>query len=122
MDVVLNQVAWAGWIGLLITGLNLIPAGQLDGGHAFYVLFGQKRARQALPFILVVLFGLGLLWQGWFLWAALIFFFGRIYAEPLDQITELDTKRKFLAALVLIIFVLVFMPIPFGGILPPPVR
>jgi membrane-associated protease RseP (regulator of RpoE activity) len=122
LDVMLNKVAWAGWIGLFITGLNLIPAGQLDGGHAFYVLFGQKRARQIFPFILVVLVGLGFFWPTWFLWAALIFFFGRIYAEPLDQITELDTKRKVLATLVLVIFVLVFMPIPLSGVLPPVVR
>jgi membrane-associated protease RseP (regulator of RpoE activity) len=112
MDVMLNQVAWAGWAGLLITGLNLIPAGQLDGGHALYVLFGEKRARQLLPVILVALVILGFFWNGWFLWAALIFFFGRVYAEPLDQITQLDTRRKILAAVVLVLFVLVITPIP----------
>jgi membrane-associated protease RseP (regulator of RpoE activity) len=111
-DVMLNQIAWAGWVGLLVTGLNLIPAGQLDGGHAIYVLLGEKRARQILPLILGVLVLLGLFWTGWFLWAALIFFFGRIYAEPLDQITTLDTRRKILAAVALVLFVLVITPIP----------
>jgi membrane-associated protease RseP (regulator of RpoE activity) len=110
-DVFINQVALAGWAGLLVTGLNLIPAGQLDGGHALYVLVGQ-RARRLLPFILVILIGLGFFWPGWLLWAAIIYFLGRIYAEPLDQITELDPKRKALAILALILFVLVFTPIP----------
>jgi hypothetical protein len=110
-DVFLNQVAWAGWAGLLVTGLNLIPAGQLDGGHALYVLIGQ-RARRLVPIILVVLVGLGFFWPGWLLWAALIYFLGRTYAEPLDQITELDPVRKLLAILALVIFVLVITPIP----------
>jgi membrane-associated protease RseP (regulator of RpoE activity) len=112
MDVMLNQVAWAGWAGLLVTGLNLIPAGQLDGGHALYVLFGEKGARRLQPVILVVLVALGFFWTGWFLWAGLIFFFGRTYAEPLDQITRLDARRKILAGMVLILFILVITPIP----------
>lgn len=110
-DVFLNQVAWAGWAGLLVTGLNLIPAGQLDGGHALYVLIGQ-RARRLVPVILIILIGLGFFWPGWLLWAGLIYFLGRTYAEPLDQITELDPARKLLAILALVIFVLVITPIP----------
>lgn len=118
-DVLLNQVAWAGWAGLLVTGLNLIPAGQLDGGHALYVLIGA-RARRFIPFILVALVLLGFFWQGWFLYAALIYFLGRTHAEPLDQITELDLRRKALAVLTLMVFVLVITPVPlrvifFGG-------
>jgi membrane-associated protease RseP (regulator of RpoE activity) len=112
-DVILNQVAWAGWAGLLVTGLNLIPAGQLDGGHALYTLIG-RRARLAWPVILVVLGALGLFWMGWWLWVALIFFLGRVHAEPLDQITELDPLRKVLAASALLLFLLVITPIPFA--------
>jgi membrane-associated protease RseP (regulator of RpoE activity) len=110
-DVILHPVAWAGWAGLLITALNLIPAGQLDGGHILFVLIGRK-ARLILPFILVALIILGTVWSGWWLWAFLIFFLGRVYAEPLDQITPLDPKRKALAIIGLIVFVLVFTPIP----------
>jgi membrane-associated protease RseP (regulator of RpoE activity) len=110
-DVMLHPIAWAGWTGLLVTALNLIPAGQFDGGHLIYVLFGKK-AQLILPFILVLLIILGLFWPGWWLWAFLIFFLGRIHAEPLDQITELDQKRKVLAAIGVIVFILVFTPVP----------
>ena len=67
VDVMLDQMAWAGWAGLLVTGLNLIPAGQLDGGHALFVLLG-KRAEKILPVILLTLVLLGFVWQGWWLW------------------------------------------------------
>lgn len=110
-DVVLHPVAWAGWAGLLVTALNLIPAGQLDGGHVLYVLLGRK-ARAVLPFILVALVVLGTVWSGWWLWAFLIFLLGRVYAEPLDQITALDSNRRWIAILGLIIFLLVFTPLP----------
>ena len=111
MDVMLHPFAYAGWVGLLITGLNLIPAGQLDGGHSVFVLLGKK-ARALLPFILGFLVILGFFWNGWWLWAFLIFILGRVYAEPLDQITPLDHRRKWLAVAGLVIFVLVFIPIP----------
>jgi membrane-associated protease RseP (regulator of RpoE activity) len=110
-DVLLNSIAWAGWGGLLVTGLNLIPAGQLDGGHALYVLIGRQ-ARRVVPFVIVVLVVLGLFWPGWFLYAAIIYFMGRMHAEPLDQITEVDPLRRALAILVLVIFVLIFTPVP----------
>jgi membrane-associated protease RseP (regulator of RpoE activity) len=111
VDVILHPVAWAGWAGLLITALNLIPAGQLDGGHVLYTLLGKK-ARIFLPFILIALIILGTVWSGWWLWAFLIFLLGRSFAEPLDQITPLDTRRQAVAIFGLLIFVLVFTPIP----------
>jgi membrane-associated protease RseP (regulator of RpoE activity) len=116
MDVIIHPVAWAGWAGLLVTALNLIPAGQLDGGHLIFSLLG-KRARTIFPFILGGLVLLGFAWSGWWLWVVLlIVFFGRVYAEPLDQITELDTRRKAVAVLGLIIFILVFTPLPLVAI------
>jgi len=111
MDVMLHPVAWAGWAGLLVTALNLIPAGQLDGGHVLYVLMG-RRATTLLPVILAGLVLLGLAWPGWWLWAFLIFLLGRLHAEPLDQITSLDAPRRAVAVLGLIIFILVFTPVP----------
>ena len=112
LDVMIHPVAWAGWAGLLVTSLNLIPAGQLDGGHIFQLLFGKKWSRRILPVILVALAALGFVWSGWWLWAGLVFFFGRIYAEPLDQITPLDPFRKALGVLALVIFILTFIPVP----------
>lgn len=112
VDVMIHPVAWAGWGGLLVTAMNLIPAGQLDGGHVLYTLIGKTWARRILPVILVVLVGLGFAWQGWWLWAAVIFLLGRAYAEPLDQITPLDFKRKALGVLALLVFVVTFPPVP----------
>ena len=114
VDVMLSPVAWAAWAGLLVTALNLIPAGQLDGGHLIYVLLG-KRANVLLPFILVFLVVLGFFWPGWWLWASLIFIFavlGPPHAEPLDQITPLNPGRRALAWLGIIVFILVFIPVP----------
>ncbi|RLD01682.1 MAG: site-2 protease family protein [Chloroflexi bacterium] len=111
LDVTIHPVAWAGWAGLLVTSLNLLPAGQLDGGHLVYSLYGN-RLKWIRPLIVVVLFVLGFLWSGWWLWAFMILLLGGQYAEPLDDITELDRGRKALAHLGLIIFFLIFMPVP----------
>ncbi|MFO8037395.1 MAG: site-2 protease family protein [Anaerolineales bacterium] len=111
VDVSIHPVAWAGWAGLLVTALNLLPAGQLDGGHLVYGLLGDK-AKKLWPFILGIIFVLGFFWSGWWLWAFLILIFGRTQAEPLDQITKLDPKRKILARFGLIIFILIFTPVP----------
>jgi Zn-dependent protease len=111
-DVFINQVAWAGWVGLLVTFLNLIPAGQFDGGHVIYTVFG-RRVNKIVPIILIITVLLGFLWSGWWIWAFLIFLLGRSHAEPLDQITQLDTSRKAVAVLMLVIFLLVLAPVPF---------
>jgi len=110
-DVFISPIAMAGWAGLLVTALNLIPAGQLDGGHVMGVLFGKK-LKYALPVIMVLMGLLGFFWNGWWLWMALLFFFGRQSAEPLDQITELDPGRRALAIFMIFVFILVFMPVP----------
>ncbi len=117
MDVFIHPVAFAGWAGILVTALNLIPAGTLDGGHVVYSFFGDK-AKKAFPFIIGVMAVLGLFWTGWWLWAVLLFWLGRVHAEPLDQITQLDPTRRAVAALVIVIFFLVFMPVPFSALLP----
>lgn len=111
MDVQLHPVAWAGWAGLLVTAMNLIPAGQLDGGHILYVLLG-KRVKKVFPFLLAAVALMGMAWNGWLLWAFLLLIFGNVNAELLDQITPLDTPRKVVAILMLIVFLLVFTPVP----------
>jgi Zn-dependent protease len=110
-DIIIHPLAWAGWAGLLVTALNLLPAGQLDGGHLVYVLFGRK-VSLAWPIIVVALIGMGFIWTGWWIWAALVFFLGRTHAEPLDEITPLDPGRRLMALLGLAIFVLTFTPVP----------
>ncbi len=111
-DVFIHPVAFAGWAGLLVTALNLLPAGTLDGGHVVYSLFGEN-ARKAFPFIMIGLAVMGIFWSGWWLWAVLLLWLGRVHAEPLDQITTLDVPRKAVAMLTLLLFVLVFSPVPF---------
>ena len=111
-DVLLHPVAMAGWAGLLVTFLNLVPAGQLDGGHILYAVFGA-RVRRAWAVILAFTLLLGFFWNGWWLWSALIFLLGRHQAEPLDQLTVLDPRRRALALLMLFVFLLVLTPVPF---------
>jgi hypothetical protein len=112
-DVFIHPVAFAGWAGLLVTALNLIPAGTLDGGHLIYALFGDQ-ARRVYPFILGALGVMGLFWNGWWIWAFLLIWLGRVHAEPLDQITRLDRPRLAIAVLTIAIFVLTFSPVPFS--------
>jgi membrane-associated protease RseP (regulator of RpoE activity) len=111
-DVFIHPVALAGWAGLLVTALNLMPVGQLDGGHVLYSLVGQRAQKLTWPIIgLLALMGV-FLWPGWFLWAGLVFFFGRSHPDPLDDVTRLDLPRKIIAVAVLLIFVLTFTPLP----------
>lgn len=117
-DVYLNQVAWAGWVGLLVTAMNLMPLGQLDGGHVTYTLLGDKAKKLFAP-IMAGLIGLAVFsflvdnTLTWVLWIFLLFFLGRIHAEPLDDVTPLDKKRRWIAVFTLLMFVLVFVPVPF---------
>ncbi len=110
-DVFINQLAWAGWTGLLVTAINLIPVGQLDGGHIAYSLFGERARIVYLP-LLVLLGVLSLFYEGWILWIFLLLLLGRVYATPLDSITKLDRRRQIIAVVSLVMFVLVFMPLP----------
>ncbi|HLE05128.1 MAG TPA: site-2 protease family protein, partial [Anaerolineales bacterium] len=111
LDVQLHPMALAGWAGFLVTGLNLIPTGQLDGGHVLYSLLG-RRAAILWPVIIAGLLGLTLVWNGWLLFAGLTFLMGRTYAQPLDDVTPLDGRRRGLAILGLVLFVLIFTPVP----------
>jgi membrane-associated protease RseP (regulator of RpoE activity) len=112
-DVLLSQVAWAGWVGLLVTGINLIPVGQLDGGRIAYALFGQNARKLYWPVLIaMVVLSIATMTATWVVLLILLFFFGRLYEEPLDDVTPLDGRRQALAIASLLIFVLVFVPIP----------
>lgn len=125
VDVFMNQFAQAGWTGLFVTGLNLIPVGQLDGGHVLYTLFGDRARRFYFPAILIMAALALTVSDAWFLWVILLMLFGRAYATPLDMITPLDNRRRAVALLALVVFVLVFVPNPLQIVEPlqlPPVE
>jgi hypothetical protein len=110
-DVFLHPMAMAGWAGLLVTSLNLIPAGQLDGGHIAYTLLGHK-ARYLNWGIVALLLVMGIWWLGWLLWAVIIFIFSRVRVPPMDDLTPPKRWEIALAIAFLVIFVLTFTPIP----------
>jgi Zn-dependent protease len=120
VDVWLHPIAFAGWAGLLVTGLNLIPAAQLDGGHVAYTLLGVRWAKYLTWGIAAAMVGLGFLWQGWWLWAVLVFFFGQIRVMPLDDITRLDAPRIAIALIIALAFALTFTPLPLSIVGPLP--
>lgn len=111
-DLLIHPMGFAGWIGLFVTSLNLIPIGQLDGGHVAYAFFGEKYEKFA-KFILLFLVFMGLFWGGWLLWAVIIFFLGRKHPPAVNPYMELDLPRKIIVWVVLAIFVLTFIPVPF---------
>lgn len=114
-DVVVHPVAFAGWVGLLVTALNLFPIGQLDGGHVFYSLIGP-RVRKYAKFILAAFIIMGVfLWMGWFVWALLISFLGFRHPPVMDEERPLSRGRKIVTVVVLVIFVLSFIPAPVKG-------
>jgi len=112
-DILLNPVAFAGWIGLFVTSINLIPVGQLDGGHIAFALLGEKQTR--LSFILVlVMTVLGvLLWEGWIIWAVLLLVLGLRHPPVISWEVPLDKRRKVIGWLAFVIFILTFIPVPF---------
>ena len=113
VTILLHPVALAGWFGIFVTFLNLLPIGQLDGGHVVYALFGRGHRKIARLFFVIVL-GLGFLgWQGWFLWAFLLGFVLRVdHPDTQDSDTPLDPVRKAAAWATIGIFVVTFMPVP----------
>ena len=115
LDVYLNPVAWAAWGGLLITSLNLLPVGQLDGGHILYALLGRRAWPVAFG-VVGLLVVMGFFWQGWFLWAFLVLIFGVRHPAPLNDLSPMGLRRTLVGIGVLVLFVLTFTPIPFSQI------
>ena len=111
-DIILHPMAYAGWVGLLVTALNLIPIGQLDGGHIFYSMFGARSRGANLAFI-GTMGALTVIYPGWALWFLILLFFGRRHPSPFDDYTPLDNKRRLLGWIIFTIFIVSFTPIPF---------
>jgi len=118
-DVWLHPVAFAAWAGLLVTMINLIPVGQLDGGHASYALLGRRAWRLGYAAIAaMVAWGGWLLMSGneaggfWMTWGFLNLLINPRHPPPLDDATRPDLPRVALGLLVLAVFILTFMPEP----------
>jgi membrane-associated protease RseP (regulator of RpoE activity) len=112
-DVMLHPVAFAGWIGFFVTALNLIPVGQLDGGHIAYALMGRWHKPFAWAFWAILLVA-GIFWPGWWWWALLILIFGIKHPPTLVDTVALDPGRKVLGLVCLLLFILTVTPVPFS--------
>lgn len=112
VDVLVNQYAWAGWTGLFVTALNLIPLGQLDGGHVLYAFMGSWARKLYTPFLLMMAFFVLFVSTAWLILVLLLALLGRFYALPLDDITPLDPFRQRVAFAVFVLFGLIFVPSP----------
>ncbi len=112
-DIILHPLAYAGWAGLFVTALNLMPIGQLDGGHVLYALFGEK-SQYIYPIILGIFALICIFFYiGWILLVILLMWFGFRHPPTMDPSTPLDKKRQYLAILMFVIFILSFTPVPF---------
>ncbi len=138
-EILLHPVAFAGWIGLFVTVLNLMPAGQLDGGHIVYCVFPAEwhRTISAATVIFLVIMGVGTApmvdfadylglwvlgslpewlmfegWVGWLFWAILLLVIGTSHPPTVSSDTEISAGRKALAFLSLLIFISCFTPVP----------
>ena len=115
INIHLHPIAFAGWIGMMVTALNLMPVGQLDGGHIIFSFFPNKHSLVGKLFF-VGLFPLGYFWPGWFFWALMIAFMGFKTAPLIEGSDELGQFHKTLGVISAVIFFLTFIPIPFSEI------
>jgi len=104
----LSPVAFAGWVGLLITSINLLPAGQLDGGHVFRAVLGSKQRWASFAAVLVMVL------TGWFAFAVLVLFMGLVHPPPLNDASPIDVKRKLVFVITVLVLVVCFVPVPFS--------
>ncbi len=129
MSIWMHPLAFAGWVGLFVTMLNLLPAGQLDGGHVIRAIFGEKGHLAISKMTVQMLIFLGLLgilsewgvlegiqqytWSGWLIWGLLSHFITKGgHPGPLNELEPISTSSKIIAALALITFVVCFVPVP----------
>jgi membrane-associated protease RseP (regulator of RpoE activity) len=112
-EIYVNAMTFAAWFGLVVTGFNLLPVGQLDGGHVSYAVLGRWGKTVGI-LTLVSLVALGtFVWSGWYVWAAFIFLSGWQHPAPLNALEPLGRKRMILGILVFVLTALLFTPAPF---------
>ena len=111
--IVLSPMAMVGWFGCLVTAINLLPVSQLDGGHILYSVFGKRHTLVSLLVVAVmVTIALTTQYWGWLLWALLVTLIGLRHPPLVDESVSIGTGRRLLAAVVLLVFILCFMPVP----------
>ena len=116
-----------GWFGLFVTAMNMIPVGQLDGGHIVYSMFGERVQETVASISMLILFALGALgfaetflethlgigWTGWLFWGFVLYFLIKVKHPPVQTFEKLDSKRMILGYISLAVLVLSFSPTPF---------
>jgi membrane-associated protease RseP (regulator of RpoE activity) len=112
-DILANSWTFAAWFALFVSGLNLLPIGQLDGGHVAYALLGNKAyiLSRGVLFLISVL-GI-VLWPGWYVWMIFVLLSGWMHPPPLNALEPLSKGRRILGVVVLVLTVLLFTPTPF---------
>jgi membrane-associated protease RseP (regulator of RpoE activity) len=115
-----------GWFGLFITAMNMIPVGQLDGGHISYTMFGEENSYKISAIAFIIIFVLGLIgiidstmelgldigWSGWLFWGVILYFVIRLKHPPIPDPVPLDDARMKLGYLSFLIFIISFTPVP----------
>jgi membrane-associated protease RseP (regulator of RpoE activity) len=110
-DIYLSPYAWAGWIGFLVTSLNLMPIGQLDGSRVIYALLGRRQLIIGwAAFIGLII--LSFIWPGWIVWIILSIVLLKIGHPPIEDMSMLSTREKIIGWFCIIIFLLTFIPVP----------
>ncbi|MCC6659516.1 MAG: site-2 protease family protein [Phycisphaerales bacterium] len=109
----LHPLAFAGWLGLFVTALNLLPIGQLDGGHIARAMFGNRVGRTISTVAMWTLILLALfVWPGLFMWAIIIFFIAGRSMPPLNDVTPITSGRRWLGYAAFLILLLIISPLP----------
>jgi hypothetical protein len=112
--LLLHPLAFAGWLGLIVTALNLLPIGQLDGGHISHALFGSRNARGISMVAMALLFLLALfVWPGLMFWAFIVFFIAGTHDAPAaNDVTPVDLPRRALGYVTFLLLLLIIVPVP----------
>ena len=111
-SLMVHPVAFAAWIGFFVTAINLLPVGQLDGGHVLYALAGRRQEGISRAVVLV-LAPLGFLWWGWFLWGGVLLLMGPRHPPVLEEESPLGMREGVLGVVAAVLLVLTLAPAPF---------
>ena len=118
-ELALSPLGFAGWFGLFVTALNLLPLAQLDGGHVLYAVAGGTQRTIGFALFLVLV-GLAFFWPGWIVWVIVVLLMGIAHPPTADAAERLDGRRRLLAVACLLVFVVSFTPVPVRFVSPSP--